>query len=238
MPNGPFTIVPPTGGAPAWDDPEYTRPPGGQWGAGRVLGTLYLAVLALAAALWIWTTSVAGYRFIGLMISFYLFALLGLVWLGVAVVAMVRAVGSSRRPGKVLWLPPLVVVALAVLTTTAVPTRVRFEFARAEFDAYALEVLTAAEDIEVWATYHEPAPEGRDRDLQSPDVPESLGGIPLRSARVVPEGLLIYDADGNGFDDAGYAYLPYGEFPPSTGEFESPSFRSLGGDWYAFTSSW
>jgi hypothetical protein len=55
---------------------------------------------------------------------------------------------------------------------------------------------------------------------------------------VVPEGLIIFDRDGAFMDDAGFAYLPNGEFPPGNGAFESPDFRALGGGWYAFTSSW
>lgn len=75
-------------------------------------------------------------------------------------------------------------------------------------------------------------------DLIHPEVPNSIGGFSLSRATVEPEGLVIFDKEGAFFDDAGFAYLPDGKFPPGNGSFESPRFRSLGGGWYAFTSSW
>ena len=69
-------------------------------------------------------------------------------------------------------------------------------------------------------------------------MPDRLGSFSVSHVRVVPEGLLIFDGDGAGFDDAGFAHLPDGDLPKGDGAFESPDFRALGGGWYAFTSRW
>lgn len=40
------------------------------------------------------------------------------------------------------------------------------------------------------------------------------------------------------FDEAGFAYLPDGPTAEVQQSLESPTFRSLGGGWYAFTARW
>jgi len=236
--SSPSATDPHTTDAPSWDDPDYIRPPGGEYGVGRALGSLHLALLAMTAIAWVWTITGAGYRADGQLLCLFAGAVIATVWLVSVLVAMVRFARSGRRPGKVVWVTPLVAMVLVVLTATHLPTRLRFEVARSDFDAYALEVLTAADEVDTWERPGEPLQEGRDRDLQHPEVPDSLGGIPLIQARVVPEGLIIYDGDGADLEDAGYAYLPLGARPTSDSSSGPPTLRPLGGDWYSFTGTW
>jgi hypothetical protein len=219
---------------PGWDDPDYTRPPGRPWGAGRAFTSLFLALVALVATLWVWTITGAGNRVDGELLCWFAFVALGLVWAAVTLVALVLWVVEQRRPGAAAWVPPIVALVLVVLTVTSLPNRVRFEFARADFDAYAAQVLTNVAEIEVWATPSSPVPGERDRDLQYPEVPGSLGGIGLTSAQVVPEGLLLSDDEATSYQ-AGYAFLPDGEFPQDVGPFD---VVDLGGGWYSFSSRW
>jgi len=241
--DSPFTLDPTSDrGVPSWDDPGHTVPPGGVWGAARVFAVLYIGFTVFAAAAWIWATSVAGLRFFSALGAMYSFLAIALVWFVLLIVVIWRlATASTRRPGLNSAVPLLVVasigVALVVLTVTGLPVRARFEFARSDFDAYAAGVLAAAEGSpavgEPNLTQDDPG-----FDLARPETPPSLGGIEVRSAMVVPEGLIIFDEVGALFDDAGYAYLPSGQFPAGDGSFESPQFRSLGGGWYSFVSSW
>ncbi|MBM7785503.1 hypothetical protein [Tenggerimyces flavus] len=66
-----------------------------------------------------------------------------------------------------------------------------------------------------------------------------MGSYEVIRVETVPGGVLFYEANGNLFDDAGFAYLPGGPTPElENGGFESPNYRHLGGPWYAFTASW
>ena len=227
---------------PGWDDPAHTVPPGGEWGPARAFAALYIAFTVVAAAVWIWATAVAGLRFYGALGAIGSFLAIAIVWFGILIVMILHlATGTIERPGVNAAVPllvvPLIGVALVVLTVTRLPVRARFEFARSDFDAYATEVLAAAEgNPAVGDPWLSPADPGF--DVVRPDAPPSLGGISVSRVRVVPEGVLIFDDVGAVVYLAGYAYLPDGRLPAGDGAFESPRFRSVGGGWYTFTSSW
>jgi hypothetical protein len=177
-------------------------------------------------------------RFLLWMPSLWLLAAIAVGWLVMVTIALTRLLrGSRHRVGWHLVAVPLIGVVVVAARVTDAPLRVRFEPARAEFTEFAEQALADAEGVPFGDAesmrISDPA-----FNLLNPDVPLSIGGFRLRGARVLPEGVVIFDRTGALFDDAGFAYLPDGEFPAGDGSFESPSFRSLGGDWYAFTSSW
>ena len=146
---------------------------------------------------------------------------LGIVWLlrlGVSITEEDRASGWW-------WIvAPMMVVSAAYLIATDVPLKARFGLGRADFDA----LLT---DLE---------PHGSVNDWAWLDVPGRIGSFEVTSAYQVGERIILYDAGGSGFlDDAGFAYLPDGpDHELSTETFENPTFRSLGGGWYAWIASW
>lgn len=222
-----------------WDDPAYTQPfeeqrsrPGGRF------GVAYVGFTCVVAVLYLWAISVPGVRFLPWLAAVYGAGLIVVVWVVAAVVTLVGlARGTNRRIGRYLLTVPLIALVMLAAGITEAPLRVRFEPARSDFTEFAQQALAAAEGVEgadlESMTGADPA-----WNALNPEVPLAIGGFPLRRARVFPEGLVIFDRQGALFDDAGFAYLPDGEFPPGDGSFESPDFRSLGGDWYAFTSSW
>jgi len=224
-----------------WDDPAYTQPfeeprPGRH--IGRWLAMAYVGFTCVVAVSYFWAISVPGMRFLPWMASLYGVALIVVVWIVAAVVTLVRLLrGTNRRVGRYLLVVPLIGLVMLAARITEAPLRLRFEPARSEFTDFAQQTLAAAEGV-VSADPESLAGGDPAWDALNPDVPLVLGGFPLRDARVFPEGLVIFDREGAFLDDAGLAYLPEGEFPAGDGSFESPSFRSLGGDWYAFTSSW
>lgn len=219
----------------SWDDPTSTQPPrrsagvDDPWRPGRIGAALFIALTVVVSSIWLWSVSVPGWIYLTGMVGLAGMFLVAVAWLVGAVVGAIRvASGRLDRPGWYLLVVPSIGVAVVVLTWAEVPLRVRFEPARSQFDAYAEQVLDEA-----------PGPDDRVRfGSPNPDVPDRLGSFELRSTRIVPQGLVIFDRDGALFDDAGFAYLPDGELPPGDGSFESPDFRSLGGGWYAFVSSW
>ena len=219
-----------------WYDDAYTVPPGGTWVVGRALAALYIVATVMAGVLWIWATAVPGIRLFGAWESVCAFLVVGLIWIACAGITVWR-VGTrrARRPGWYLVVVPAICFGLIVATALSLPLRGRFEFVRSDFDRYAQDVLQAAKGVDP-STVMTSADPGY--EALHPDVPDSIGGFSLRNASIVPEGLIIFDTEGAFFDDAGFAYLPDGRFPPGNGSFESPRFRSLGGGWYAFTSSW
>ena len=223
----------------AWDDPAYTQPPvSDRSRATRWLPVAYVVFTAVVALLYLWSISVPGVRWMAWMASFWGIALVVLVWVVAASVTLVRLLrGTTRSVGWYLLAVPAIGLVVLAARVTEAPLRLRFEPARAEFTEYAEQVLADADGVEVTdpesITGDDPA-----WNVVNPDVPLSIGGFRLSRARVVPEGVVIFDSNGALFDDAGFAYLPDGEFPAGDGSFESPDFRSLGGGWYAFTSSW
>lgn len=219
-----------------WDDDDYTVPPGGAWGFERTFAAVYVAATVGIGMVWLWAVTVPGIRFISGLASFVVLLGIASTWLLCAGITAWRITTErARRPAYYLYVVPTIGVGLVAATVLSIPLRVRFEFVRSDFDRYAREVLDAAEGIDP-TTVHTSADPGF--ELMHPEVPESLGGFSLRNAEIVPEGLIIFDTEGSGFDDAGFAFLPRGRFPRGTPVLETPQFRSLGRGWYSFTSSW
>ena len=55
----------------------------------------------------------------------------------------------------------------------------------------------------------------------------------------VGENVILYEANGDFIDDAGFAYLPRGpDRRLSNANFEAPVFKRLGDGWYSWTASW
>jgi hypothetical protein len=208
---------------------------------------LALTVLTVVtAAVWLYSVSVPGIVLLPGLIAVLSMVVIAVVWMIWALVTVAgrsaaRRLGAPFRASWYLAVVPAIGVALVCLTLLDVPVRARFQVARPALDRYADEVLAASAGLErseidrlfEFGTSSDPR-----WDRVNPEVPATLGGYRLSSAVVVPEGLIIFDRDGAFMDDAGFAYLPNGEFPRGNGAFESPDFRALGGDWYAFTSSW
>lgn len=114
-------------------------------------------------------------------------------------------------------------IATAIVFSMRLPLQLRFDLVKDDFD----EIV---EDLE---------PAGSFEDWKPLDVPERIGGYGITRAYQVGENVILYEANGNVLNDAGFAYLPDGvDDRLGTGWFEQPSFRDLGGGWYAFTASW
>lgn len=172
-----------------------------------------------SAGFYLWSKSVPGTMLIPWLIGGLGLALV----IGITAIVLVSIVWHGLRRGD--WRRPRwflgVVVALAVLVGLVAidaPLRIRFFIS-----------LDALEDV---------AAASGSGDVAAGGQSLRAGLFSISHVRVLPEGVLLFDSNGNGFDDAGFAYLPTGNLPQGDGSFEAPQFRSLGGDWYAFTSSW
>jgi len=183
--------------------------------AARFVGGL----VAVSAALYLWSRSVPG----SILIPWLIGALGLALVIGMCGIVLMSVLWHGLRHHD--WRRPrwFVAVALAVavvvgLAAFDVPLRIRFLASRDALEA----VVEAAQS-------GDPTPD--DGSLRA-------GWFDVSAVRVLPEGVLLYEANGNGFDDGGFAYLPGDDLPEGDTSFESPSFRSLGGHWYAFTSSW
>ncbi|HTN99327.1 MAG TPA: hypothetical protein VL068_01525 [Microthrixaceae bacterium] len=214
-----------------WDDDEYTLPPGGVWSPGRTFSALYLTATVAAGLAWIWAMSIPGFHYLTALASFLAFLAIGAIWVVcVAITAWRITTKRARRPGMYLFVVPAIGLGLIIVTLLGLPLRGRFELVRSDFDRYAHEVLKATEHLDP-ATM--PNSSNVPNELLRPDVPHSIGGFTLARASIVPEGLLIFAAEGGGF-----AYVPDGRFQPGTSAGGSLRFSSLGGGWYSFTYVW
>lgn len=170
--------------------------------------------------MYLWSRSVPGIAFGTFILSVLTTVFFGFVWL-------VWFVTWNRKGNKdpiLGWaIAPIMVVAVIALSISNVPLQARFEFDRSEFDAI-VEDLDPAGAFEEWSRF---------------DVPGNVGTYQITVGYQVGSNVILYERNGALFDDAGFAYLPDGPDPRlGNGSFESPSFRSLGGDWYAWTASW
>jgi hypothetical protein len=230
-----------------WDDPEYTQPPPVDgWSGPRQWAVAYVVFTAVVAALYLWSISVPGVRFTAWMIGFWGLVLAAVIWVVAAVVTVVRAVqGGSRRVPRSLVVVAVIGVVVVLCRLGELPMRLLFAPSRAEFTEFAEQALadadatTAAQGDEPAADPSAPAPvlPGPEWDALNPQAPERIGPFDLSGARVLPEGVIIFERSGARFDDAGFAYLPGSDIPPSVGSAGSWEFRSIGGDWYVFTRS-
>lgn len=179
-----------------------------------------LWVLAMVALV-LHATTTPGWRWGPLLLASPVLLLLGFAWVVRFAAHLLLGRGGARQPIAFLVAPVVVVVA-AALVRLEVPLRLVFEPNRARFTEVAEQVVQEA---------------AADPDAAG-DVDRRIGPFELTRARVFDDGVVLFDAEGAFFDDAGFAYFPDGGLPEGDGTFESPRFRSLGGGWYAFTSSW
>ncbi|MEV0807573.1 hypothetical protein [Micromonospora sp. NPDC050200] len=171
------------------------------------------------AAILLWAFSVPGFSVLLAMTAAPVFGGAALLWV---VGAQASHVAGRTWPW---WLPvaPFMAVVVLALLVIGVPVRVRWALNREAF-----ETVVAGLPRSTPATRFDRV-----------EVPARVGGYGIRSACLVPGGVVFYEEHGAFFDDAGFAYLPGG--PTSSlgnGSFESPTFRSLGGGWYGWTASW
>lgn len=178
-------------------------------------------VLVVPIAMYLWSQSVPG---IDIVLWFFAVAatgLCGLLWL-----LWFANWVWKRTPRSPAWrwaIAPAMVVAAVLLGVADVPVKMRFERDRGAFDAIT-EDLDPAGSFDQWAEL---------------EVPERIGSFEILGGSRVGRGVILYEGTGELMDDAGFAYLPDGpDDRLANGGFESPSFRSLGGDWYAWTASW
>jgi len=176
---------------------------------------LHIVTLAAAACL-LWAFSVPGFSFFLVFGAVPVLGLAGLAW-----VVWVVMFGVHRRRWSWSFLPaPMIVALVLALLAAGVPLQARWAMSRGAFEQ-AVATLPAGED---W--YLVPAP-------------STIGSYRIIAAYHVPGGVVFQEANGNLFDDAGFAYLPEGPTPAlENGSFESPVFQHLGGAWYRWTASW
>ncbi len=186
-------------------------------------GRVFHAVLIACSLVILWAVSHPG---IGLM-PFAAAALAALVLMVAAVVWLVRLVRYRRAHGvqaRSFAAAPVAAVVVLGLVSTGVPLELRFTLSRGAFENQVKRLQEA------------PSQEAADR-LQ---MPSRVGLYGVVAAARVPAGVLFWESNGAPiFDDAGFAYLPGGltgvdEAVP----LESPRFRHVSGDWYAWTASW
>jgi hypothetical protein len=206
--------------------------------SGRAAASAFVAVTAVLVAVMWWSLSVPGLHVLPFVATGCLLLAVALICAAMLTQFVVDR-WRGRRPPVPRYLAVIAAMAVLVLVSwfTPLPVRVRFELSRSAFDDYAEQVLADTDGIgsvDPWDASQDSAGYA----AANPPAPSRLGTFGIRSVKVVPEGLIIFDSTGAFLDDAGFAYLPDGRFPAGNSSFESPDFRSLGGGWYAFTSSW
>lgn len=196
----------------------WLRPPG--W----ILHLIHLAATVMLLA----STSVPGSMFDLAIASSALLSCTSLVWAGRTVlygIARIRGRASGRAAS--LLVVPLVWLVAAGLIVADVPLRARWALSRGAFEDAVADIGPADRDGAVSGDWH------------AVDVPGRIGLYDITAAYTVDEGVIFYEPNGAFIDDAGFAYLPGGPSDAlENGRFEMPTYRHLGGDWYAWTASW
>lgn len=181
---------------------------------------LFHGVVVLAAAGFLYSLSFPG-------IAYFLAAATSVALLGLAIAWLVQLVmfcaarrrGQGAGRGLRFVIAPVVGALVVVSAWTGAPLYLRWAASRSSFD-HAVK-----------ASQNGGTP---DRGLFG-----RIGLYRISRIKAVPNGLLFYEATGDLFDDAGFAYLPAGPSPAlANGSFENPQWRALGNDWYAWTASW
>ncbi len=198
--------------APASTARWWQTPPRHKW----------LLALTAPLATWVWASTYPGTHVVAMiMVVFPCLVALGLIW--TARLLLWRRAGRPGNPKS--WLiAPALVIATWIITTADIALWIRFElFARDDFNA-------VIRDLE---------PQGSHQDWVQLEPPARVGGYTITRAYQVDDNVILWEATGHFFDYAGFAYLPNGPDPRfASGWFEAPSFRHLGGHWYAWTASW
>ena len=187
-------------------------------------GPVFHALAAIPALVLLWAFSVPGFNLFefGLATLFLLFA--AAVWI-VRGISYLVAVAHDRAHGNPAWfvLAPCAAMVVGLLVLLHVPTRVRWAASRHEFNVVAAHARPAG-STERWV---------------SVEVPAHVGAYDIQRGYRAGHALILYEAHGDLFDDAGFAYLPDGPDPAlANGSFEAPQYTRLGGDWYSWTASW
>ena len=187
-------------------------------------GRAFHLCVALAGALQLWSWSVPGFAFFTYGVASLLSSVLAGLWL----VKLVADAGRRRRIGATFAVAPAAAVVVALLLAADVPFEARWAMSRSFFEAEVQRAGSAG------------LPEGSAADWVGLDVPGRLGAYRVTEAyRVGDGGVVFFEANGNLFDNAGFAYLPNGPSPGLENEsFEAPQFRHLEGKWYVWTASW
>lgn len=211
-------MIPMANGRPARTAPDAGGASGSRWD-GPPSWPWHVA-LAIALVTYSWSRSYPGLALGAWGLSIAVTVLLGLGWFA-WLLAWVRRTDHERA-----WrwgVAPVMVIVSVALTVSDVPLRVRFELDRSEFDELVDE-LEPAGSIDEWISL---------------DVPDRIGSYDITMGYQVGSNVILYERNGALFDDAGFAHLPDGpDQRLGNSGFEAPSFRSLGGDWYAWTASW
>ena len=127
--------------------------------------------------------------------------------------------------GRARWFlaGPLGAALLLGLLFGQVSLQIRFRHARHSFD----EAVLVARPTPTLGGPNTGVPTGR------------FGTFDITHGFVQGKAVIFYEEHGAFLDDAGFAYLPDGPTPDlGDGSWESPQFRHLVGDWYAWTASW
>ncbi len=223
---------------PAADREPSTSPldvgPPGLW--------VHLAFLPVALCV-LYAVSSPGWSFLAALVGVGGVGLGCLAWLALAVAhgaSRFRNRGQRRDLGgrSEAWLlvGPVLVVLLAALVVTGAPLRARFALARDDFDQ-------ARERVAALSTGPMNAEAGAQRMTVA--GPRRIGTYRVHEVSRVPAGVFFHLRNGGiGFHDDGFAHLPDGPpsgpgpFTPSSelggAWFETMTFRSLGGGWYAW----
>ena len=217
----------------AWDDEEYTRPAADErasWRTGRSLDLAFCGFTLVVAAAIVWSSTTPGTEMSAAVAALLGMLLVGLGWLVLGAASALNAARGRPLPAPwALGLVPLILVVAIVVSLTSLPMRARFAFGRGALEDYATRVADeagASADVPI-----SQIPRGSEEwDLLHPDPPGRLGGYTVSSVEVRADGVYLGVEEGW----SGFAWLPDG--PPSSGVV-SGSYRSLGGDWYAFDPS-
>lgn len=184
----------------------------------RRIWAFHLVVVAVAGVMFC-SVSYPGSSFFLFAASGFASVLVGCYWLGWTIY-IVSTTGRWRR-----WflIGPFIGVLTLVLLGTGAPFKMRWAASQGAFAA-AVAGHPIPPPGSAWAPF---------------TVPRRLGLYSITSASWVPGGAVFYEAHGDFFDDAGFAYLPGGPTAElDTSLFESPQFHHLGGGWYSWTASW
>jgi hypothetical protein len=168
----------------------------------------------------LWAHSFPGVAFFGWVVAMWALTLGALVW---GARLLVHGWGRLRRrpagPARRFLVAPLCGAMVLALLVVDAPLRVRWAMARDDFER-AVDRVQAVEGYR------------STDDLR-------IGSYDIVLVRRQGDAIFFYERNGALVDDAGFAYLPDGPSPEfANGDFERPSYRHLGGPWYAWTASW
>ncbi|MEV0136828.1 hypothetical protein AB0H83_51465 [Dactylosporangium sp. NPDC050688] len=181
----------------------------------RLIWAFHLIVVAAAGGV-LWSVSYPGSQLSLLAAGGCASVLVGCFWLGWTI----YVASTTGRPRRWFLIGPVIGVLTLVLLCTGAPIKTRWAASRGAFAA-------------VVAGHPIPPPGSA---LERFTVPRRLGLYTIAEAGWVPGGAIFYEAHGDLFSAAGFAYLPGGPTADvETAMVDSPWFRPLGGNWYRWT---